>query len=74
MNLHEYQAKELIASYGVPIQKGIMAESLDEAVEAYKKITEESGAPIAIVKAQIHAGGRGKGCLLYTSPSPRDRG
>jgi succinyl-CoA synthetase beta subunit len=61
MNLHEYQAKELIESYGVPIQKGIMAETLDEAIAAYKKITAESGSEVAIVKAQIHAGGRGKG-------------
>ena len=61
MNLHEYQAKEVINSYGVPIQKGIMAESLDEAVAAYEKITAETKSPIAIVKAQIHAGGRGKG-------------
>ena len=61
MNLHEYQAKELIASYGVPIQKGIMAETLDDAITAYEKIKEESGSPVAIVKAQIHAGGRGKG-------------
>ena len=61
MNLHEYQAKELIASFGVPIQKGIMAESLDEAVAAYEKIKVDSGSEVAIVKAQIHAGGRGKG-------------
>jgi len=61
MNLHEYQAKELIASYGVPIQKGIMAETLEEAVAAYEKIKTESGSDVAIVKAQIHAGGRGKG-------------
>ncbi len=61
MNLHEYQAKELIEGYGVPIQKGIMAETLEEAIAAYEKITAESGAPVAIVKAQIHAGGRGKG-------------
>jgi succinyl-CoA synthetase beta subunit len=61
MNLHEYQAKEVIASFGVPIQKGIMAESLDQAVEAYNKIAEETNNKVAIVKAQIHAGGRGKG-------------
>ena len=61
MNLHEYQAKELIESYGVPIQKGIMAETLDDAITAYKKIVADSGSDIAIVKAQIHAGGRGKG-------------
>ena len=61
MNLHEYQAKEVIASYGVPIQRGFVAHSVDEAVEAYNKINEMTGSPIAIVKAQIHAGGRGKG-------------
>lgn len=61
MNLHEYQAKELIHSYGVPIQKGIMAESVEDAVAAYKEIRKESNSDIAIVKAQIHAGGRGKG-------------
>ena len=61
MNLHEYQAKELIASFGVPIQKGIMAETLEEAVSAYEKIKVDSGSDVAIVKAQIHAGGRGKG-------------
>ena len=61
MNLHEYQAKEIIESYGVPIQKGIMAENLEQAVAAYEKISAESNSPVAIVKAQIHAGGRGKG-------------
>ena len=61
MNLHEYQAKELIESYGVPIQKGIMVESLSDAEAAYNKIKTDSGSGIAIVKAQIHAGGRGKG-------------
>ncbi len=61
MNLHEYQGKELLKSYGVAIQEGIVAESLEEAVEAYQKITEASGTNFAIVKAQIHAGGRGKG-------------
>ncbi len=61
MNLHEYQAKELIESYGVPIQKGIMAETLEEAVKAYEQIKADSGSDMAIVKAQIHAGGRGKG-------------
>lgn len=61
MNLHEYQAKELIHSYGVPIQKGIMAESVEDAVAAYNEIRKESNSDVAIVKAQIHAGGRGKG-------------
>ncbi len=61
MNLHEYQGKELLSRYGVKIQKGLVARNVEEAVEAYGKITTESGSPIAIVKAQIHAGGRGKG-------------
>ncbi len=61
MNLHEYQGKEMLASYGVAIQKGYVAESMDEALEAYKKVQQESGSDFAIVKAQIHAGGRGKG-------------
>ena len=61
MNLHEYQAKNLLKSFGVAIQKGIVAESVEEAKAAYQKITSESGASFAVVKAQIHAGGRGKG-------------
>ncbi len=61
MNLHEYQGKELLNKYGVKTQRGIVATTVDEAVEAYKKITALSGSPVAVVKAQIHAGGRGKG-------------
>ncbi len=61
MNLHEYQGKELLKSFGVAIQEGIVAENLEEAVAAYHKIKAESGNDFAIVKAQIHAGGRGKG-------------
>ncbi len=61
MNLHEYQGKELLASYGVAIQKGEVASTVEEAVAAYKKIQERTNSDFAIVKAQIHAGGRGKG-------------
>lgn len=61
MNLHEYQGKELLASYGVTIQRGKVADTLDEALEAWKAIREETGADVTVVKAQIHAGGRGKG-------------
>jgi succinyl-CoA synthetase beta subunit len=57
MNVHEYQAKQIFAKYGVPTPKGIMAESVDAAVEAAKEL----GGPIWVVKAQIHAGGRGLG-------------
>ncbi len=61
MNLHEYQGKELLSRYDVKIQRGIVAHNTAEAIEAYNKITAASGSPIAIVKAQLHAGGRGKG-------------
>jgi len=61
MNLHEYQGKELLSRYGVKIQRGIIAHNVEEAVDAYHKITAQSGSPIAVVKAQLHAGGRGKG-------------
>ncbi|MEA3523792.1 MAG: ADP-forming succinate--CoA ligase subunit beta [Campylobacterota bacterium] len=57
MNIHEYQAKQVFAKYGVPVPKGIMVESVDAAVEAAKEL----GGPIWVVKAQIHAGGRGLG-------------
>ena len=61
MNLHEYQGKELLSSFGVAIQKGKLATTVDEAVEAFEKIKAETGSEFAVVKAQIHAGGRGKG-------------
>ncbi|CAM3521169.1 MULTISPECIES: ADP-forming succinate--CoA ligase subunit beta [Psychrobacter] len=56
MNLHEYQAKELLKSYGLPIQEGIIAYSGDEAAAAFDKTPTD----IAVIKAQVHAGGRGK--------------
>ncbi len=61
MNIHEYQAKELIKKYKVRIQEGIVAETPDEAVTAAKKLQESTGTGWFVVKAQIHAGGRGKG-------------
>jgi succinyl-CoA synthetase beta subunit len=57
MNIHEYQAKDLLAKFGVPVPAGYSAMSVDEAVEAAKKLP----GPLWVVKAQIHAGGRGKG-------------
>ena len=56
MNLHEYQAKELLAGYGLPVQGGILAHNGEEAAAAYDKL----GGKFAVVKAQVHAGGRGK--------------
>lgn len=61
MNLHEYQGKEILSSFGVRVQRGIVAQSPAEAVEAAKKLTEQTGTQWYVVKAQIHAGGRGKG-------------
>ena len=61
MNLHEYQGKELLSKFGVNIQRGIVIENLSEVEEAGKKIAEMSDLNIFVVKAQIHAGGRGKG-------------
>lgn len=61
MNLHEYQGKEVLASYGVAIQRGKIASTVEEAVSAFKELQEETGTEMAVVKAQIHAGGRGKG-------------
>lgn len=60
MNIHEYQAKELLQKYGVPVPKGIPAFTVDEAVSAAEQLKNE-GADLFVVKAQIHAGGRGKG-------------
>ncbi|CAG0901626.1 unnamed protein product, partial [Cyprideis torosa] len=61
MNLHEYQAKETLAKFGVQIQRGKVAATADEAVEAAKSLTEETGTSWHVIKAQVHAGGRGKG-------------
>lgn len=71
MNLHEYQAKELLAAYGLPVQGGILAKSGDEAAQAYNKL----GGKFAVVKAQVHAGGRGKtgGVRVVQSPDEAKR-
>ncbi|MEO5582316.1 MAG: ADP-forming succinate--CoA ligase subunit beta [Saprospiraceae bacterium] len=61
MNLHEYQGKALLKKFNISIQEGIVASTLQEALDAYDKIAELSKSPVAVIKAQIHAGGRGKG-------------
>src|SRR5690349_10608084 len=61
MKIHEYQGKQLFAKYGVPIPKGIPAFTVAEAEAAAKKLIEETKSDVVVVKAQIHAGGRGKG-------------
>ncbi len=66
MNLHEYQAKGLLKKYNVPVQEGIACNTATEAEDAYKQIHTEYGSRFAVVKAQIHAGGRGKGTISGT--------
>jgi succinyl-CoA synthetase beta subunit len=66
MNLHEYQAKELLKNYQVPVQEGIACSTPTEAEEAYRQIHTQYGSQFAVVKAQIHAGGRGKGKIRGT--------
>ena len=61
MNLHEYQGKEILNSFGVNIQRGIVVSSPDDAVIAAKKLASETGTDWFVIKAQVHAGGRGKG-------------
>ena len=60
MNIHEYQGKQIYARYGVPHPKGIPAFSAEEARQAAEKLIAETGNEVVVVKAQIHAGGRGK--------------
>jgi succinyl-CoA synthetase beta subunit len=66
MNLHEYQAKELLRKYNVPVQEGIAVDTVMAAEEAYRQIKNQTGTNFAVVKAQIHAGGRGKGKIVGT--------
>ncbi len=61
MNLHEYQGKAILNSFGVKIQRGIVATTPEEAVQAAKQLTQETGTGWHVIKAQVHAGGRGKG-------------
>lgn len=61
MNLHEYQGKEILSSFGVDVQKGYVASTPQEAVAVAKKLQSETGTQYWVIKAQIHAGGRGKG-------------
>lgn len=66
MNLHEYQGKSILQKYGVAVQRGVVVDKVEDAVAAAKKLTEETGTGWYVVKAQIHAGGRGKGIVEET--------
>ena len=68
MKIHEYQGKELLQKFGVPVPRGIVARSIEEAHQA----ATELGTPVVVVKAQIHAGGRGKGGGVKLAKSPEE--
>ncbi|HQG37927.1 MAG TPA: succinate--CoA ligase subunit beta, partial [Chitinophagales bacterium] len=69
MNLHEYQGKDLLKKFGVRIQEGIVAETVEQAVAAWEQIHARTGSEGVVVKAQIHAGGRGKGGGVKFAPN-----
>ncbi len=66
MNIHEYQAKDVLKKYGVAVQEGIVASTTDEAVAAATQLQAQTGTQFFVIKAQIHAGGRGKGKIEGT--------
>ncbi len=66
MNIHEYQGKEILKKYGVTVQRGIVADTPDGALQAAKELQSETGTKWFVVKSQIHAGGRGKGTIRET--------
>jgi len=66
MNIHEYQGKAVLKSFGVAIQEGIVADTPEKAVEAAKELQKQTGTGWWVVKSQIHAGGRGKGTIIGT--------
>lgn len=66
MNLHEYQGKLILKSYGVAVQEGVVVDRVEDALAAAKDLTERTGTSWYVIKAQIHAGGRGKGTVLET--------
>ena len=66
MNIHEYQAKNILKKYGVAVQGGIVADTPDKALSAAKELAAETGTKWFVIKSQIHAGGRGKGTIKET--------
>jgi succinyl-CoA synthetase beta subunit len=60
MKIHEYQGRQLLASFGIPVPAGTLVESVEQAAATYKQVAAESGSDLVVVKAQVHAGGRGK--------------
>ncbi|KAB2893480.1 MAG: ADP-forming succinate--CoA ligase subunit beta [Kofleriaceae bacterium] len=72
MKIHEYQGKELFRKYGVPVPFGIPALSVEDALAAIPRVQKESGGEVVVVKAQIHAGGRGKGGGVKVAKTTKD--
>ncbi len=66
MNIHEYQAKQILKSYGVTVQEGVVADTPEKALEAARQLNADTGTEWYVIKAQIHAGGRGKGKIQQT--------
>ena len=66
MNIHEYQAKDILRKFGVAVQRGIVADTPEKAVEAARELQTSTGTKWVVVKSQIHAGGRGKGTIRET--------
>ncbi len=74
MNIHEFQAKSLLSAYGVDIQEGFVAETAGQAVLVARQLQEKFGSRLFVVKAQVHAGGRGKGGGIRLAKSPEEAG
>ncbi len=72
MKIHEYQARDLLASYGIPVPSGRVITSKEDAAQAYKAVTAEAGTDLAVVKAQVFAGGRGKAGFVKLVRTPDD--
>jgi succinyl-CoA synthetase beta subunit len=72
MKIHEYQGKELLKRYGVPVPFGIPAMTVEEAIAAVPRVQKEGGTDVVVVKAQIHAGGRGKGGGVKVCKTAKD--
>lgn len=72
MKIHEYQARDLLASYAIPVPSGRMIASVDDAAPAFKSATQGQASPLAVVKAQVHAGGRGKAGFVKLVKTPEE--
>ncbi|TVS09078.1 MAG: ADP-forming succinate--CoA ligase subunit beta [Phycisphaerales bacterium] len=72
MKVHEYQARQLLADAGVPVPPGAVIESIEDAASTYKQVTRDAGTDLAVIKAQVHAGGRGKAGFVKLVRNPED--